>query len=60
MFNELRRFFLKKLRKENGVKRLYPQHVWWAVAYTWEQYRWLRIQRDPKRYDQWKKDVGER
>lgn len=49
MVNELRRFFLKKYRKGNGVR--------WALAYTWDHYRWLRIERDPKRYARWKKDM---
>jgi hypothetical protein len=48
MFNELRRVYLTKYRKGNGVR--------WALACTWEQYRWLRIRRDPKRYAQWMTD----
>lgn len=39
------RFFRKKMRKRNGV--------WWALCYTWHHYRWLRIERDPVKYQEW-------
>jgi hypothetical protein len=38
-------FFRKKLRKGNGV--------WWALAYTFDQWKWLRIQNNPKRLREW-------
>ncbi|MEU9795042.1 hypothetical protein AB0E27_31380 [Streptomyces sparsogenes] len=34
---ELWRFFWKKHRKGNGV--------WWALAYTWDRWQWLRQER---------------
>lgn len=34
MVRELWSFFLKKLRKRNGL--------WWAVAYTYSRWRYLR------------------
>lgn len=58
MIKELWRFFLKKYRKEDGIRRLYPQHVWWALAYTRDQYRWLRIERDPVRLAEWQRTHG--
>ncbi|MEU5166779.1 hypothetical protein [Streptomyces mutomycini] len=45
MVKELYAFFRMKLRKGNGV--------WWALAYTFDQWRWLRIQNDPKRLQEW-------
>lgn len=50
MSGELWYFFRKKLRKGNGI--------WWALAYTWDHYRWLRIERNPKRLAEWQRKYG--
>lgn len=45
MARELYSFFRRKLRKGNGV--------WWALAYTFRQWQWLRVLKHPKRYQAW-------
>jgi len=37
VISELWSFFRRKLRKGNGV--------WWALAYTWDHYLWVRRNR---------------
>ncbi|MEX1655541.1 hypothetical protein ABZ960_20555 [Streptomyces pseudovenezuelae] len=45
MIAELWWFFRKKWRKENGLRRLSPAHIWWALAYAWDHFKWMRMGR---------------
>lgn len=49
------RFFRKKMRKQ-GWRGYNPTALPWAVRYTWHHYRWLRIERDPVKYQAWLDD----
>lgn len=44
MARRLWKFFVKKIRKESGVRRYYPHHVWWALAYTYDWWKYLKSQ----------------